>query len=262
MPKFLCSGAPAILALERGRFLLMTRGGSRNVRVLDERGSERLYPVEALERETTGDGPNEVESVVDSLDLAPDARRRAKEHLTTERKSGVVRERVWLLRERPGSLRDEVKDTRLKSLAFAFASTYAIDYGLFIVSWWLIGRGALSGRIDWGWLSAWALVFLTMLPFRMLSTWYEGKIAVAAGGLLKRRLLLGAMRLEPDETRRDGAGRHLARVFESEAVESLALSGGLLSMAALLELVVAAGISLWEREAQGTLFCSRPWRAS
>lgn len=50
------------------------------------------------------------------------------------------------------------------------------------------------------------------------------------------------MRLEPDETRRDGAGRHLARVFESEAVESLALSGGLLSMAALFELVVAAGI--------------------
>ena len=50
------------------------------------------------------------------------------------------------------------------------------------------------------------------------------------------------MRLDPDELRAEGAGSHLARVFESEAVETLALSGGLLSFAATIELAVALGI--------------------
>jgi ATP-binding cassette subfamily B protein len=81
-----------------------------------------------------------------------------------------------------------------------------------------------------------------MLPFRMLSTWSAGAFAVSAGELLKKRLLRGAMLLDPDELRSDGAGRHLSRVFESEAVETLALSGGLLSSAASIEILIALGI--------------------
>jgi ATP-binding cassette subfamily B protein len=131
---------------------------------------------------------------------------------------------------------------RIAGLVALFASTYAIDHGLFVLSWWLLGRAALSGAAESGWLWAWAFLFALMLPFRTLSTWSEGRIAVAAGGFLKQRLLLGAMRLEPDELRADGAGRHLSRVFESEAVESLALAGGLLSAAASIELAVALGI--------------------
>ncbi|MGH9337924.1 MAG: ABC transporter ATP-binding protein, partial [Vicinamibacteria bacterium] len=132
--------------------------------------------------------------------------------------------------------------SELGGLVSLYAATYAVDYALFVLSWWLLGRGVLSGRIDWSWLFAWALLFVAMLPFRMLSTWSAGKIAVTAGGLLKKRLLQGAMRLSPDELRADGAGRHLARVFESERVESLALSGGLLSAAASIELLAAIAI--------------------
>jgi ATP-binding cassette subfamily B protein len=134
------------------------------------------------------------------------------------------------------------KGSGLGSLVALFVSSYALDYGLFVLSWWLLGRAVLSGEVDSSLLTAWAMLFAVMLPFRALSSWSEGRIAVTAGGLLKQRLLLGALRLEPDEMRSDGAGRHLARVFESEAVESLALSGGLLSAAASIELVVALGI--------------------
>ena len=49
----------------------------------------------------------------------------------------------------------------------------------------------------------------------------------SAGALLKQRLLAGAFRLEPEEIRREGAGQLLGRVIEAEAVESLALGGGL-----------------------------------
>jgi len=135
-----------------------------------------------------------------------------------------------------------MRDSRLLRLVALFALCYALDYGLFVLSWWLLGKGVLVAPIDFGYLYSWALVLASMLPFRMLSTWSAGAIAVSAGELLKKRLLLGAMRLDPDELRLDGAGRNLARVFESEAVETLALSGGLLSFAASIELLVALGI--------------------
>ncbi|MGH9651445.1 MAG: hypothetical protein ACRD3I_13375, partial [Terriglobales bacterium] len=65
-------------------------------------------------------------------------------------------------------------------------------------------------------------------------------IAIGAGGLLKQRLLAGALRLEPDETRRQGVGQLLGRVIEAEAVESLALSGGFLALVSGVELILAA----------------------
>lgn len=135
-----------------------------------------------------------------------------------------------------------MRDSGLPRLAGLFALSYAVDYALFVLSWWLLGRGVFVSPIDSPFLYAWALVLASMLPFRMLSTWSAGAIAVSAGELLKKRLLQGAMRLDPDELRADGAGRNLARVFESEAVETLALSGGLLSFAASIELLVAFGI--------------------
>jgi ATP-binding cassette subfamily B protein len=65
-------------------------------------------------------------------------------------------------------------------------------------------------------------------------------VAITASGLLKERLLCGALRLEPDEIRREGAGQLLGRVIESEALESLALSGGFLALVSLIELMAAA----------------------
>src|SRR5207237_2834005 len=96
---------------------------------------------------------------------------------------------------------------------------------------------------DHGWLLAWALLLLTLVPLRLLVTWSQGWLAIAAGGLLKRRLLAGALRLEPEEIRQQGAGQLLGRVIESEAVEALALSGGVLGLVSGLELAMAAALS-------------------
>jgi ATP-binding cassette subfamily B protein len=136
-----------------------------------------------------------------------------------------------------------MSERRLFRLVGLFACAYGFDYALFVFSWWLLGRAVLAEPNDTELLYGWALVLAAMLPLRMLSRWSEGAIAVSAGELLKRRLLRGAMLLSPDELRAEGAGSHLARVFESEAVESLALSGGLLSLAASIELLVALGIA-------------------
>ncbi|MEO7274763.1 MAG: ABC transporter ATP-binding protein, partial [Vicinamibacterales bacterium] len=118
-------------------------------------------------------------------------------------------------------------------------------------SWVLIGRGGLEGRTDWGWLTAWALLIATMVPLQIWTTWQQGALALSVGRLLKERLLVGALRLEPDEIRHQGAGQLLGRVLESDAVEALALGGGVQAALALVELVMAGAVS-WLGAAGGT----------
>ena len=127
----------------------------------------------------------------------------------------------------PGtSFRSQANRVHLPRRLGALLVAHAAEYVLLIVSWWLIGRAALSGHLDNGWLFAWALILLTLVPFRVLSTWLQGVLAINGGILFKQRLLFGALRLKPEEIRHKGVGQFLGEVMESEAVESLALSVG------------------------------------
>jgi len=47
---------------------------------------------------------------------------------------------------------------------------------------------------------AWALLLLTLVPLRLLAAWWQGRIALSAGRLLRQRLLQGALRLEPSRS--------------------------------------------------------------
>jgi ATP-binding cassette subfamily B protein len=93
-----------------------------------------------------------------------------------------------------------------------------------------------------GWLIAWALILFSLLPLRVLNTWLQGLIAVNLGGLLQKRLLFGAMRLNPDEIRHEGAGQLMGRVFESEAIETLSLNGGIRGLTAIIEIIMAGWV--------------------
>ncbi len=114
-----------------------------------------------------------------------------------------------------------------------------MQYVLWILTWWVVGTNVLNRTADRGWLFTWALLLLTLVPLRVLVTWLQGSIAIGAGARLKQRLFFGALRMEPDSIRHQGAGQLLGRVLECEAVESLALSGGFLAFVALIELVIS-----------------------
>jgi ATP-binding cassette subfamily B protein len=60
--------------------------------------------------------------------------------------------------------------------------------------------------------------------------------------MLRGRLIEGLLGLDSEPLRADGVGRLLGRVMETEAVESLATSGGLLGVAGLFELATGAAI--------------------
>ena len=93
-------------------------------------------------------------------------------------------------------------------------------------SWWLIGGAALEGRFDPGTLLAWSFLLLSVVPLGLFAMWSQGVFMVGVSGILKLRLLAGALKLDPDETRHEGIGQHLARVIESESLEGLVLTGG------------------------------------
>ncbi len=181
-----------------------------------------------------------VHGLLDRAGVGGASRKRARTKMVRERLRQAKIADCWLLRSPSGtSFWRQARQARLLHYLFTFSSAHALDYMIWIFAWYLIGRGALDGRLDWGWLVAWALVLFTGIPFRMFASWYEGLFVIGVGGLLKQRLLQGALRLGPDELRHMGAGYHLGRVIESEVVESRALSGGVLTLVAVVELALS-----------------------
>ena len=134
----------------------------------------------------------------------------------------------------------------------AFLTTYGIEYGLWIVSWVLVGRWALEGRLDTGWLVAWALLLLTVIPIHMMSRWEQTKFAVSGAAVVMRQLLEGTFKLLPEEVRYGGVGQMIAQVLDSQALQSLALSGAITGLVAIFE-ITASGVLLATVEKAGMI---------
>jgi ATP-binding cassette subfamily B protein len=121
----------------------------------------------------------------------------------------------------------------------ALLGAQAAETGLVIAGWAFIGSGALSGRLDSGWMAAWALCLVSAVPLHAASQWLAGIITIAIGGTLRQRLLAGAMVIDPDVIARKGTGELLSEVLEVEQIELLAANGGIASLLAALQLVAA-----------------------
>ena len=238
---------PAIVRLPGGmpRFVALLEGGNGSVRLLAPDLLVHRVATDALRgrlcHAIEAELQDEVNDLLDSAQIPQRRRPRTAAALLRERLQPMRLHLGWLLRESPGGrVLDLVRHARLGRSLLSLAGAHAVGYGLWILSWWVLGKAALEGRLDAGWLLAWALLLATLLPFRVLVTRLQGGIAVRAGSLLKQRLLSGALRLEPEEVRHQGLGQLLGRVIESEAVESMALNGGFLALVALVELCAGA----------------------
>jgi len=136
---------------------------------------------------------------------------------------------------------------------------HGFETGLLLASWAFLGSGALSGRLDGGWLAAWALCLASTVPLRIATRWQEGVVAIGFSGLLKQRLLAGAMRMDADRMRRKGAGELLSEVLEAEAIERLAASGGLQTVLAALELLLVPFVLAWGAAARAEILLLAGW---
>jgi ATP-binding cassette subfamily B protein len=139
----------------------------------------------------------------------------------------------------------ELRAAGLLWRAFTLLAVHLSETLLLLGSWACVGVGALTGRLDAGWLAAWALALGSMVPLHAASNWLQGALALGFGGLLKQRLLVGAMALDPDLIRRKGAGEILSEVLETEAIGDLGASGGIATVLAVLELLIAPSLFYW-----------------
>lgn len=150
---------------------------------------------------------------------------------------------LWPIRTPPGaSFTEQLKEAGIpRRVAWLFLA-HGGEYVLWILGWYILGSQTLQGRLDPAWLAAWALALAALVPCRLWTTWLQGSIAISAGGLLRQRLLAGILNLRSDEVRLEGAGQFLGRAIETGAIETLSLSGGLLSALAILELILTLAI--------------------
>ena len=226
-------------------FLAIARGGKRYIYVVAPDGKThrvRLETARALICQPM-DAPlaKEFDQLLEKAEVPKRRRGIVRSALLREALAVFQVSDCWMLRLPPGaSFIKQLKKDRLYHRFFTLTLLQFVQYLLLIGFWWVVGRGALQGQFDYGLLLAWMLLLLTMIPFRLMITWLQGVIAIDVGGLLKQRLLYGALRLDTDAVREEGSGKLLGRVIEAAAVEALATTGGFAVMAAVVELFMAA----------------------
>ena len=258
LEEFLRGAGPALLGVpadSETRFLVLLGGGRQRVSLLTPELARVAVAPDAIRSVLCREYEGRFAGLIDDIlaEAGARGRRRGRARQAVLRQL-LVTARVggcWLIRPAPSrGFLAQAREAHLPGLLFTLVGAHTCEYGLWILSWWLLGWMTLNGRLEFGWLMAWLLLLLTLIPCRLLTTSTSGRLAIQAGALLKRRLLFGALRLEPDEIRHLGIGQLLGRVLESAAIESVALGGGLLALTALIELVLAgfvlgAGAGSW-----------------
>jgi len=183
----------------------------------------------------------ELTALLESAQIPKQRQRQVLNTMLQQRLANKRVAHVWFIRLPPAAnFRLSLSSARVPSHLMALGAGYIAQYMVWLAAWWIVGAGALSGRLDRNLLVAWFLLLMTLVPLRGLVTWLQGVVAISTGGLLKERLLAGALRLHPSEIRTQGAGQLLGRVLESESLEALALSGGFLALVATIELILSA----------------------
>jgi ATP-binding cassette, subfamily B, bacterial len=241
---FLRSCGPALIRLNllsRTMFLAVIGRRRKALRVLSP---DLRIPIStisaALCRELESSLAPEIMLLLDDAGLKGRRRDRALRAMLNERLGTIPIRAGWLLRAPCNAkFSRQLKEARVVPRLALFISATVLDYLLLIGAWWIIGRAALQGRIDYAWFAGWTLILLTRIPLGLLSSWTQGLVTLHTACILKRRLLAGTLRLQPEEIRHEGIGHLLGRVIESEALESLALGGGLSAIVAVAQLIIA-----------------------
>jgi ATP-binding cassette subfamily B protein len=246
------AGSPSLLRIEArtvNGFLLIVGGNRRRASLLGPDLRTYSVPIDVVSAAIQ-------ERAIDRLAPSLDAivRMPAFGHSTAEQmRRALIGDQLahlragtsWLLRAAARErFRDAASQAGLPRAMVILLLTQAMQAALFLGSWWVLGRGLLQGQLDRGWLFGWVLLLMSIVPFRLAASWMQGLLAIAAGAELRRRLLQGILRIDAQQVRSKGAGQFFGLVSESAAVEALAISGGLATPLAIVELAMASFV-LW-----------------
>jgi ATP-binding cassette subfamily B protein len=246
----LSKACPMVQALHDGRefrFLLLLKAQGRSITLVGPDLRLHRRPTDVIGAAATAqfEAPlnRDLDRLMEAAKVVPARRASVRSAMLRHRLAGQMVSGCWLLRlpatapfftqlKRAGLIH------RLGWIIMLFIGVYLVE----IIGWALIGAAALDGRLDLAWLVAWLLLLVSNIPLRLGATWLDSTFALDLGRILKQRLLAGALRMDCDAIKHQGAGQLLGRVIESQALELLALNGGMTAFVAVMELMFAAWI--------------------
>lgn len=240
-------GAPALVrlsALPGGPILAIVRGGRRWLRVVGSDLQIHHLPArlvaETIRQPFEAPCEQDIEQLLARIGIGAHRRRRARAAMLADRLANARFRGCWLVRLPPGArVAEEAREAGITRRLVTLGTAHVAQYALFLLSWWLLGRGVLSGTIDRGWLLGWLLLIASLIPLRLMTTWNQGVVTAAIGAWLRRRLLRGAFRVDRQELRQKGGGQLFGLSVEASAIDALALTGGVFAAFSLVELVLA-----------------------
>lgn len=246
----LLGGGPAVLHYQEDlepRLLLLVGSRFGKARFLCPDLQERSCPIGRV-RDAIG-APHEaallpeVNSLLEIAQVSARRLHRVRVLMARERLGEQPIATAWILRVPPtADFASQLRDIGLVRRLALMIGVSSLLYALEIVGWTVIGRAALDGRLDLGWLTAWVLLVISVIPLQVLSAWVHSTLALDVSRLIKTRLLLGALRFDVEAMRRHGVGQLLGRVIESQAFEALALNSGLAAVVSVVQLGFAAWV--------------------
>jgi ATP-binding cassette subfamily B protein len=251
------AGGPAILrlpgtsptgeSLAGPAFVALVRGASNKVSILCPDLRVRRLNLATLQALLTRPYDAYLGEQIDQLlvdaDVPAERLQRARAAVLRDQLGPLRIEAGWLLRLPPSaSLHNQFHHAGVYRPVRIMLFMYFIQQLLSVASWFVIGRGIFQGHFDLGWLAAWAILLLSSIPVQIVVSDAQSELSMSAGALFKQRLILGTLKLDPEEIRHQGMGQFLNRVMESEAVEMLALSGGFTALLSFIELGLAVVI--------------------
>ena len=244
--------APAVVRIEldgEHLFLGLVRSTRKGAVVITPSGHEHRLDRDTLQtllcRDLEAPLDPIVDSVVELAGIGEEAGRRVRRSVLSKMLGDRTLANIWVLRTWAGvGLVRQILDAGLGHRLFWVSGLYILQSLLMAFSWWLIGKGALTGTLEPGILIAWVILLVTNVFVFVSAGWSQGTLMLGVSGLYKKKMLHGASRLEPEQIRRLGSGQLLGRVMETQALDALAFSTSVNIVMAIVDLMLVLGLFL------------------
>ena len=161
----------------------------------------------------------------------------------------------WVVRRGATGIREALRAARIYRRGAAIVLGYLVQFALFFGIWREVGArsfraasgsvgsggggGATEGARGWLWffvlLAAWVMA-------QLLGSAAVSRLALDIGSVIRSALVRGALRLDAGRMRAAGIGELLGRALEADALDVLALGGGVETVAGLFELALGAAV--------------------
>jgi ATP-binding cassette, subfamily B, bacterial len=152
----------------------------------------------------------------------------------------------WIVRAAARtSLRAQMRESGLWAAFARFLTVHLAGHLAWILAWLAVGADALQGRLDSGRFAGAGVLLAAFAACSVAADRSQAMLALRVGLLLRRRLLEGALAVKTQEVRGSGIGSFLGRIYESQALESSSVAGGLAAVSGAIEWVAAVVILVW-----------------